>query len=61
MDLKKTLFTPFYKAAKLKAFVLSQSEGRAQPQMCIEDTNTIHLNQTDLGGFQRLSMFFFFL
>lgn len=59
MDQKKTLFTPFYKAARLKAFSHTPSEGRAQAQMCVEDANNIYLNQTGLGGLSENMLFFF--
>lgn len=57
MDLKKTSFTPFYKAARLKAFAHTPSERRARAQMCVEDAN-IYLNKL-IGGFYRPIIPFF--
>lgn len=58
MEQKKTSFTPFYKAARLKAFAHTLSEGRARAQMCVEDANNIYLNKL-IGGFQRPIIPFF--
>lgn len=57
MDLKKTSFTPFYKAARLKAFAHTPSERRARAQMCVEDANNIYLNKRSGAFRDRLSFF----